>query len=388
MVYNIKCEKELIIILVFLWDALYLLVKLRAFKLYSIGIINSCLASKELAFSVVSYQACDFLFLEKIKRGKNMGKVYIAMYHYTRDLVHSRYPGIKGLDVNLFKRQLDFFKSNFVPISMEQLLCGINGNIDMPDNSVLLTFDDGYVDNYTFAMPLLEEFDIQGSFFIPGKTLATHKLLDVNKIHYILASADIEKLLVDVKERMDFYRGKEFDYESNEELYNKYAIANRFDNEKIVFIKRMLQTVLPEKLRNVISSEVFEKYVGVSEEKLAYELYMTYDQVATLKKHGHFIGLHGYDHYWLANLPVEQMFKDIDQALDTLDPFIDRNKWVMNYPYGNYNDEVINYIKSKGCVLGLTTEVRVVDISKDDIYRFPRLDCNDFPPKSENYKKL
>lgn len=31
-------------------------------------------------------------------------KLYIAMYHYTRDLKHSRYPEIKGLDVPLFRQ--------------------------------------------------------------------------------------------------------------------------------------------------------------------------------------------------------------------------------------------------------------------------------------------
>lgn len=317
-----------------------------------------------------------------------MSKVYIAMYHYTRDLVHSRYPEIKGLDVSLFRKQLEFFKSNFTPITMEQFLCGLSGNIEIPDNAVLLTFDDGYVDNFTFAMPLLEEFGMQGSFFIPGKTFATHQLLDVNKIHYVLASADINKLLIDVKERMEFYRGKEFKYDETDKLYEKYAKANRFDNEKIVFVKQMLQTVLPEKLRNIISSEVFEKYVGISEEKLAYELYMTYDQVKTMKKHGMFIGIHGYDHYWLANLDEEEMKQDINKALDTLNEFINKDSWVMNYPYGNYSDSVIDFIKKKGCVLGVTTEVRIADTQKDDLYKLPRLDCNDFPPKSENYKKL
>ena len=29
-------------------------------------------------------------------------KLFISMYHYTRDLQHSRYPAIKGLDINLF----------------------------------------------------------------------------------------------------------------------------------------------------------------------------------------------------------------------------------------------------------------------------------------------
>ncbi len=93
----------------------------------------------------------------------------------------------------------------------------------LPDNSVLLTFDDGYIDSYTVAFPILEEFGFQDLFFIPGKTFTMHHLLDVNKIHYVLASADIGKLMVDVKEKMDYYRGQEFNYPSADELWNQYA---------------------------------------------------------------------------------------------------------------------------------------------------------------------
>lgn len=66
----------------------------------------------------------------------------------------------------------------------------------LPEKALLLTFDDGYIDNYTYALPLLEEFGFQGSFFIPRKTFVTHQLLDVNKIHYILASASNAEALV------------------------------------------------------------------------------------------------------------------------------------------------------------------------------------------------
>lgn len=79
------------------------------------------------------------------------------------------------------------------------------------------------------------------------------------------------------------------------------------------------------------------------------------------------------------------MKKDIDMALDVMDEFIDKKQWVLNYPYGNYNDDVINYIRSKGACLGMTTDVRVAHIGQDDQFKLPRLDCNDFPPKSENY---
>lgn len=315
-----------------------------------------------------------------------MSKLYISMYHYTRDLVHSRYLEIKGMDKPLFRQQIEFMKKNFNIVTMEQVIDAVEGKSELPEKALLLTFDDGYVDNYTFAFPVLEEFGVQGSFFIPGKTFAEHQLLDVNKIHYILASADIYELVEDVKKEMNYYRGTEYDYAPTDELFNEYAVANRFDLKETIFVKRMLQTVLPEKLRNTISSNLFEKYVGVSEEQLAYELYMTEEQIRTLKRHGMFIGFHGYDHYWLGNLSPEQMRKDVDMALDTLDEFIDRKCWVANFPYGNYNPDVLNYIKKQGACIGLTTDVRVAEIGVDPALELPRLDCNDFPPKSENYK--
>lgn len=320
---------------------------------------------------------------------KKTQKLYISMYHYTRDLPHSRYPEIKGLDISLFRSQIEFMKHNFSIVTMEQVMDAVENGSELPEKALLLTFDDGYIDNYTFAFPVLEELGIQGSFFIPGKTFATHQLLDVNKIHYILASANICELLEDVKKEMERYRGgMEFDYAPTDELFHEYAVANRFDTKETVFVKRMLQTVLPEKLRNMISSNLFEKYVGVTEEQLAYELYMTRDQIRTMKRHGMFIGIHGYDHYWLGNLEPEKMREDISWALDALDEFIDRKRWAMNYPYGNYNQDVLEYISSQGACVGFTTNVRVAQIGMDPVLELPRLDCNDFPPKSDRYREI
>ena len=315
-------------------------------------------------------------------------RISISMYHYTRDLKHSRYPNIKGMDINLLEQQFDFFKKNYNVVQMEQVIEAVRGGASLPDNALLLTFDDGYIDNYTFALPLLEKYGFQGSFFVPGKTFTTHQLLDVNKIHYILASADIKKLVEDVKNRMDFYRGIENDYPSTKELWNDYARDERFDGKEIIFVKRMLQTVLPETIRNRISSELFEEYVGVTEEQMAYELYMTDDQIRTMKRHGMYIGVHGYDHYWLGDLSSEKMKEDIEKALEVMDEFINRDEWVINYPYGSFNDDVVEFVKSKGACVGLTTEVMVADLSKDSALTLPRLDCNDFPPKSEKYKEI
>lgn len=317
-------------------------------------------------------------------------KLYISMYHYTRDLIHSRYPEIKGLAYDLFEKQLQFFKKNFTVVTMEDVIQAVDGKNELPDKALLLTFDDGYIDNFTVALPLLKKYGMQGSFFIPGKTFSENVLLDVNKVHFVLACADNPKELVnDIYDLLGEAR-KNPEYRnlpSNTELYAQYGIANRFDGADVVFCKRILQTAIPEKLRNEMSSMLFEKYVGLSEHNFARELYMNPDQIQCLKDNGMFIGLHGYDHYWLGNLKPEQMKRDVDKALEAMAPFINKDAWVMNYPYGSYNQGVIDYIKSCGCVLGLTTEVAPTDLTEENRFTFQRFDCNDFPPKSEKWEQ-
>lgn len=313
-----------------------------------------------------------------------MRKLMIVMYHYVRNIANSRFPEIKGLEYYQFKNQIKYLTENYTVIRMEDVIEAYATNGNLPDNAVLLTFDDGYIDHFTNVFPVLMEHKIQGSFFIPGKTFAEHKLLDVNKVHFTLASTAKEQLLSEIFKQLDYYRD-EYGYPSNKELFNEYAVANRFDCKETIFIKRILQTVLPESVRNIISSNLFEKFVGISEENMARELYMNKEQLKCMKDAGMHIGIHGYDHYWLGNISENQMTKDILKALDVMSDLIDNSSWVMNYPYGSYNDEIIQYIKKNGCKVGITTKVNIADIKLDNQFALPRLDTNDFPPKSFNY---
>lgn len=311
--------------------------------------------------------------------------LYIVMYHYVRDLQHSRYPKIKGMDYRLFKDQIAFFERNFTVVTMEEVIRAWNGDGNLPENAMLLTFDDGYIDNYIYIFPVLKEHRMQGSFFVPGKIIAENVLLDVNKIHFILASANVDLILKDLFMQLNYYRKAGAPLPSNEELFKKHAVANRFDQKEVVCIKRILQTEIEEEIRHRISDYLFRKYVALPEEVFARELYMNRDQIKCMKDDGMFIGIHGYDHYRLAALPEEQMKLDIDKALETMGEFINRDEWVFNYPYGSYNDNIIGYASVKGCKLGMSTKVKLANVRKDDRYELPRLNCNDFPPKSNVY---
>lgn len=317
-------------------------------------------------------------------------KLTIVMYHYIRDFKNSRFPNLKGLDIEQFREQIDFLQRNFNIITMEEVLRKIKNQnyFGLPENAALLTFDDGYVDHYTNVFPILKNRGIQGSFFVSAKPLAENKVLDVNKIHYLLATVDSNVLIDNIFFIVNRYRYQGIEVEKNEELYARYSGISRFDTKEVVFIKRLLQYGLNNELRNLVIQELFHKYIDVSEELLSKEWYLNWEQICCMKEAGMYFGLHGYEHFWLGEVSEETMQKDIDLALDYFKGIVDRNSWVMNFPYGSFNHQVINFIKSKNCELGLTTEVRIADISKDDLFQLPRLDTNDLPPKSNKFLSL
>jgi hypothetical protein len=94
---------------------------------------------------------------ESIKRVVIMesysNKLIVVMYHYVRDLKNSRYPNIKGLTIEQFREQIEFISNNFNVIDMERFLEAKYTNLALPDNLILLTFDDGYIDHYTNVYP-------------------------------------------------------------------------------------------------------------------------------------------------------------------------------------------------------------------------------------------
>ena len=320
-----------------------------------------------------------------------MNKLYISMYHYTRYIQNRRYPAIKGLEIEDFKKQLDFFKERFNVVTMEEVIEAVQEGKRLPEKALLLTFDDGYTDNYTVALPLLLERGLQGSFFVPAKPLVDGGLLEVNKIHFILAKGnenDIVKDILDysliIKEKLR-EKLNIADRDILKELYKRYAVSNGRDTLDTSFIKKMLQEILPAENRTEIIDILFDKYVEVSEEVLANELYVNKTQLKVMKKLGMFIGLHGYEHNHLALLTEEEQKKDLEKSLSAMREFIDEDAWVMNYPYGSYNETTLRLIKNRGAVLGLTTKRGIADIKSDSALELARFDCNDFPPKGEGY---
>lgn len=318
----------------------------------------------------------------------NSPKITVVMYHYVRDLKNSRYPSIKGLDVENFKGQIEFLKKHYHFVTIEQVIDAYQDNSQLPPHPVLLTFDDAYADHFTYVFPILVRENIQGAFYPPVKAITEHTVLDVNKIHFILASTPNEQLyrLIDeIKLLLQQYR-EEYTLNSFEYYYDKLAVANRFDPKEVVFIKRLLQVELDKNLRNILTDILFEKTVGMDEGAFSRELYMTMDQLKCMVDCGMHVGSHGYDHFWLGSLSKKEQEFEIKKSIEFInDVGGDIDNWTMCYPYGNYNDDTITLLKENGCKLGFTTEVALAELISsivDYTYKLPRLDTNDLPKQA------
>lgn len=303
------------------------------------------------------------------------------MYHYVRDLKHSKYSGIKGLDVELFKEQIGYLLKYYKVIRMEELIEAVKKQLKLPNNSLLLTFDDAYIDHFEAVFPVLDKLGIQGSFFPSAKAIQEHQVLAVNKIHFILALVEDKKRIIsEIYSFMDKFR-EEYSLESNTYYDNKLKFEEcRFDTKEVVFIKRMLQRELPEKLRDIIINFLFNEYVSKDEDLFSRELYMNIDQLKCMRRKGMYIGSHGYDHCWLSILSREQQFKEIRLSIEFLKEIgCNTENFAFCYPYGVYNETLLSILKENGFILALTTNPGISDLDQADPFVLPRLDTNDMP---------
>lgn len=312
-------------------------------------------------------------------------RVTIVMYHFVRDLRRSRYPEIKGLDTADFVGQLEYIRRHYNVVRMEDVIAASrDAGVQLPERSLLLTFDDGYADHYQTVFPLLDSHGIQGSFFPPARAILERQILDVNKIHFILASVPDKAAIASAMERQIVKHASSHDLPCLEHFRRTYAHANRYDSAEVVYIKRVLQKGLPETLRAMIVDALFKEFVTADEEAFAEELYVTCEQLRCMRRHGMHIGSHSYDHYWLDTLTEAEQEREVSRSMNFLDQIgCDMDNWVMCYPYGGYNKTLIAVLKRFGCRVGLSTEVAIADLDQHDPLALARIDTNDLPKRGD-----
>lgn len=309
-----------------------------------------------------------------------MSPLTIIMYHYVRPLGRSAFPGIKGLDLDLFDQQLDYLARHYVPVSMDAVIDALDGRGELPPKAVLLTFDDGYLDHYTYVFPRLAARGLSGAFFPPSKVVRDRVMLDVNKIHFILASGADPAALVATVERACAGRAAEFGLPSLEWLRETHRVANRYDSVEVSYVKRLLQQALPEALRAQVTAELFARHVSADETAFAEGLYVSAEQLRLMIAAGMHVGSHGAAHYWLGRLGAADQEQDIAASLVLLAEIGASPAYrSMCYPYGDFNEDTLALMAAMGFKAAVTTRTALALPSPETRFVLPRLDTNDLP---------
>lgn len=243
-----------------------------------------------------------------------MKRCKIVMYHYVKPIKNSKFTKIKGLEINDFIKQIDYFKKNYHFIIVEELLDCIYKSRSISPKSILLTFDDGFKDHYLHVFPILKKLRIQGLFFPSALPLEKNHVLDVHKIHFVLANCkNIHELSEELIELIKTYKD-EYDLQSVDSYISAINTSNRFDDDDTIFIKRTLQTGLPKKARKKFLNIFFQKYVTEDEVSFSKELYLSNEQISEMIENGMYFGSHSYSHEWFENLSEDELETELEKS--------------------------------------------------------------------------
>lgn len=88
-----------------------------------------------------------------------------------------------SVSAELFEEQLEYLKAQgYETISLLEFAKAKKGKFTLPDKPIIITFDDGYVDNYTTAMPLLEKYGMKATVFMVVNDIGKERYLDLQQL--------------------------------------------------------------------------------------------------------------------------------------------------------------------------------------------------------------
>lgn len=131
-----------------------------------------------------------FTFFPTSVQAANL-RVPILLYHYVANNPNPKDKARDNLSVppDKFEAQMQYLSQNgYTPITLDTLYGIFNGQASVPGKPVVLTFDDGYIDFYTNAFPILRRFNFHAVSFIPTGLMGGGYYMNWNQIKEIASS--------------------------------------------------------------------------------------------------------------------------------------------------------------------------------------------------------
>jgi peptidoglycan/xylan/chitin deacetylase (PgdA/CDA1 family) len=212
-----------------------------------------------------------------------------------------------------FETQIDTIKRNFQVIGLNDLDAALQHR---RDRYVMITFDDGYRDNYTNAFPVLKSHGIPATFFITTGFLDIPMIPWWDEIAWMVRTSPLEAL--DVNE----WTKTPVPFDSP---HREAAIS------RLLALYKILPGAVTEQFLNFLADALKS---GRCPNHVAKELWMTWDMIREMRRSGMAFGGHTDTHPVLANIRREQQDREIGTCRRRLMEELDEPIDAFSYPVG------------------------------------------------------
>jgi hypothetical protein len=200
-------------------------------------------------------------------------------------------------NVELFKNDIRFLLKNYKPLEPGQLINSILNNEGIPENSFLISFDDGLKEIYSVVFPILQEFGIKAIFFINPAFVNNKQSFYRHDISIILSQL------------------KDLNYDRS--ILNKICAVLSIDfisaSDVLNKIKRIKYT------ERVKVSEILSVLdINMSKYLDEHKPYVSTEQIREMINAGFYFGGHSFTHPHLNDLPFEEQKHEIISSIEWL----------------------------------------------------------------------
>lgn len=257
-------------------------------------------------------------------------KLLVVVYHRVLPYVTSNFLDTIVSEAT-FIRQLDTLARRYSVVSLEDAIARGESGGNLRSVQVVLTFDDGYWDNYEIVFPILKKKGLRASFFtVTGFISSGKPLWDWELVQLLQRSAHIRRIDVEG------------------EVQEQRSLESRLD-----FALRVL-----ERLKSVRRDVVFEAIEWLRQHgtdngsvNSGHDSCMTWEQVRTMSQSGMEIGSHSVTHRSLARIPLEEAIREIKQSKQEIENRTQKECLHFAFPFGSaldYSQTLIDEVKKAG----------------------------------------
>lgn len=265
----------------------------------------------------------------------------------------------ESFDVISFKKQIAYLNKYYEIISIDEFYNRYQTK-EFTNREIVLTFDDGYLNNLNVVYPILNELNLPFTVFVSTEHIETDELFPTSIARLIIYGAYLKKINVPC-------------------LKIEHADISDIENRNIIYSKviKTLKSGPIEEVRKIVSelkaNLSYQDYITLVEKYKSVKP-MNWEEVKKLHSSGVTIGSHCKYHICChSNQQEEEVKAQIIESKNIIEDKLEAECKYFAYPNGNYTTASNNFVEIAGYTMGFSTEKNIKIENVNGTSAIPRI---------------